>query len=168
MSVLSKILDFFAKAGSQMNQVGTLLVFAGSTIPTGYLLCDGSEVSRTTYAKLFSVINTTYGKGDSSSTFNLPDFRNKTLWGANSNVGETFTSGLPNITGQASWIRRGLSDYPQNGAFTTGTSGNAATVGSNNRTVTAVRFDASRANSIYGASNIVQPPAIAVNVIIKY
>lgn len=54
--------------------VGTVLVFAGSTAPTGYLLCDGSAVSRTTYSALFSVIGTTYGVGDGSSTFNLPNF----------------------------------------------------------------------------------------------
>ena len=53
--------------------VGTVLVFAGTTAPTGYLLCDGSAVSRTTYSVLFSVIGTTYGVGDGSSTFNLPN-----------------------------------------------------------------------------------------------
>lgn len=51
---------------------GTLLDFAGSSAPSGWHLCDGSAVSRTTYAALFSAIGTTYGVGDGSTTFNLP------------------------------------------------------------------------------------------------
>jgi len=55
--------------------VGATISFAGSSAPTGWLLCDGSAVSRTTYADLFTVISTTYGVGDNSTTFNLPDMR---------------------------------------------------------------------------------------------
>lgn len=55
------------------NPVGTVITFAGTTAPKGYLLCDGREVSRTVYSDLFSVIGTTYGPGDGSSSFNLPD-----------------------------------------------------------------------------------------------
>ena len=51
-------------------------------IPNGWLLCDGSAVSRTTYADLFDVIGTTYGPGDGSTTFNLPDFQGKGSVGA--------------------------------------------------------------------------------------
>lgn len=53
--------------------VGGVLLFMGSTPPTGFLAADGSAVSRTTYAHLFAVIGTTYGVGDGSTTFNLPD-----------------------------------------------------------------------------------------------
>lgn len=53
--------------------VGAVTPYAGSTPPDGWLLCDGSEISRTNYARLFSVIGTTYGAGDGSSTFNLPN-----------------------------------------------------------------------------------------------
>lgn len=60
---------------------GTVLAFGGSTIPDDYLLCYGQAVSRITYADLFSVISTTYGVGDGSSTFNLPDLRGKTPMG---------------------------------------------------------------------------------------
>jgi len=55
------------------NPTGTIIPYAGSTAPNGFLLCDGSAVSRTTYSALFSVIGTTYGEGDGNSTFNLPD-----------------------------------------------------------------------------------------------
>ena len=63
-------------------EVGEIKPFAGSTIPTGWLLCDGSAVSRTIYSELFTVIGTTYGTGDGSTTFNLPDLRNRFMVGA--------------------------------------------------------------------------------------
>lgn len=56
---------------------GCVVAFAGSVPPTGWLLADGSAVSRTTYARLFAVISTTYGNGDRSTTFNLPNFKGK-------------------------------------------------------------------------------------------
>ena len=55
--------------------VGTMQIFAGSTVPDGYLLCDGQAVSRETYAALFAEIGTTWGEGDGSTTFNVPDMR---------------------------------------------------------------------------------------------
>jgi microcystin-dependent protein len=51
--------------------------FAGAAAPNGWLLCDGSAVSRTTYAALYGVISTSYGAGDGSTTFNLPDLRGR-------------------------------------------------------------------------------------------
>ena len=62
--------------------VGMIVSFAGSTAPTGWLLCQGQAVSRTTYAKLFAVIGTTYGSGDGSTTFNVPDMRGRFPLGA--------------------------------------------------------------------------------------
>ncbi len=61
--------------------VGTVTAFAGATVPAGTLLCDGSAVSRTVYASLFAQIGTTYGSGDGSTTFNLPDYRGMFLRG---------------------------------------------------------------------------------------
>ena len=61
--------------------VGEVKSFAFSTPPTGWLECDGSAVSRTTYAELFSAIGTTFGSGDGSTTFNLPDLRGEFLRG---------------------------------------------------------------------------------------
>lgn len=56
---------------------GTLMDYAGSTAPTGYLLCYGQAISRTTYSDLYAIIGTTYGVGDGSTTFNLPDLRGR-------------------------------------------------------------------------------------------
>lgn len=55
--------------------VGTVLFFASSTAPTNYLKANGAAISRTTYSSLFAVIGTTFGAGDGSTTFNLPDMR---------------------------------------------------------------------------------------------
>lgn len=55
--------------------IGGVVMWTAATAPTGYKLCDGSAISRTTYADLFAVIDETYGIGDGSTTFNLPDFR---------------------------------------------------------------------------------------------
>lgn len=57
--------------------IGTINCFGSSVAPTGWLICDGSAISRTIYSELFSVIGTTYGTGDGSTTFNLPDYRGK-------------------------------------------------------------------------------------------
>ena len=62
---------------------GMLAPYAGKTAPEGWLLCDGSAVSRTTYAALFAVIGTTYGVGNGSTTFTLPDLRGRVAAGAN-------------------------------------------------------------------------------------
>lgn len=76
------------------NPVGSIEIVAHSNTPLGYLLCDGSAVSRTTYAKLFNAIGTTYGVGDGSTTFNLPNCKGrfplgKADAGTGSTLGET-------------------------------------------------------------------------------
>ncbi len=60
---------------------GSVIQFAAASAPTGWLACDGTAVSRTTYSTLFSLISTTYGAGDNVNTFNLPDFRRRVAVG---------------------------------------------------------------------------------------
>ena len=67
--------------------VGTILPFAGVTLPVGYLFCDGGLLSRTTYAGLFGVIGTTYGAGDGTTTFARPDLRAEFLRGLDRGLG---------------------------------------------------------------------------------
>lgn len=62
-------------SSSKAIPVASMMLYAGSSAPSGWLLCRGQAVSRTTYADLFAVIGTTYGTGDGSTTFNLPDLR---------------------------------------------------------------------------------------------
>ena len=67
--------------------VGTILPFGGTLAPAGYLLCDGTAISRTTYATLFSVLNTTWGFGNGSTTFNVPDLRGRFMRGVDGTAG---------------------------------------------------------------------------------
>lgn len=64
--------------------VGSVSTYAGNQAPTGYILCDGSAISRTTYHALFQVIGTTYGSGDGSTTFNVPNLKGKFVVGFDS------------------------------------------------------------------------------------
>lgn len=57
--------------------VGAITAFGGATAPTGWALCDGSQLNRLTYQSLFNIVGTTYGAGDGSTTFNVPDLRQK-------------------------------------------------------------------------------------------
>lgn len=77
---------------------GTIHEFAGplANVPSGYLACDGSAVSRTTYAALFSAIGTTWGSGDGSTTFNVPNLQGYAPIGATTNSG-TLPAGNPNV-----------------------------------------------------------------------
>ena len=84
MVMLSKWRNYISRA---LVPTGTVLAFAGSSAPSGFLLCDGRAVSRTTYTSLFSVIGTTYGSGDGSTTFNLPDMRGRVAVGSDANLG---------------------------------------------------------------------------------
>ena len=72
---------------------GVVLPFAGSTAPTGWLLCFGQAVSRTTYAALFTALGTSYGAGDGSTTFALPDLRGR-IPGGKDNMGGSAASRL--------------------------------------------------------------------------
>ncbi len=82
---------------------GTLSMFAGSLAPTGYLICDGSEVSRTTYSALWDVLrggtsSSPYGNGNGTTTFNLPDLRGRAPIGAGTGRNVANTANLTNRT----------------------------------------------------------------------
>lgn len=68
---------------------GVVLGYGGAAAPDGWLLCDGAAVSRSTYAALFAVLGATYGPGNGSTTFNVPDFRGRTAVGAGAGPGLT-------------------------------------------------------------------------------
>ena len=63
------------------NPIGTVLALAGSTLPNGYLECNGAEIGRVAYSSLFAIIGTTYGVGNNADTFNLPDLRGEFIRG---------------------------------------------------------------------------------------
>lgn len=84
------------------NPIGSILPYGGAVAPSGWFICQGQAISRTTYAELFAVIGTTFGSGNGSTTFNLPDLRNKAVMGAGTNgaLGASQRAQLPNITGK--------------------------------------------------------------------
>lgn len=165
---------------------GTIIPFAGNVIPEGFLICNGAAVSRTDYANLFAAIGTLYGTGDGSTTFNLPDARDRVLQGASGthSTGSYISAGLPNIEGDA----RGSfaaepGDANTEGAFvwwsgdTRNPAGyqNAERVYSLSYTTVAtggnawdLLINSSLWNSLYGSSTTVQPSATAVQYLIKY
>lgn len=77
---------------------GSVIIFGGTSAPTGWLLCDGSAISRSTYAALFSAIATAYGVGDGSSTFNIPDIRGRVVAGKEASA-SLLTSAIGGIDG---------------------------------------------------------------------
>ncbi len=79
------------------NLVGLICAFALSSVPTGFLYCDGSAVSRTTYSLLFSKIGTTWGVGNGSTTFNLPDLRGAFLRGTGTGTINTRSKAGPSV-----------------------------------------------------------------------
>lgn len=87
-----------ASAITALMPAGLVLPYAGSSAPTGYFLCDGSAKSRTTYATLFGILGTTYGAGDGSTTFELPDLRGRVIAGQD-DMGGSSADRLTGLTG---------------------------------------------------------------------
>lgn len=149
--------------GVAMYEIGLPQPTFSNTLLSNEIWLEGQEVSRTTYANLFAIYGTTYGEGNGTSTFNLPDCRNRVLWGATS-FGY-LSAGLPNITGQFGSAQNGTNNAT--GAFSQ-TSAYTGFNGLNNSSGRNITFDASRSSSIYGASSTVQPPAIKCRVKTRY
>lgn len=137
-----------------------------------YLLCNGAAVSRSSYAKLFQAIGTTYGRGDGSTTFNLPNLNQRFVEGTvtANNVGTTKAAGLPNITGKVMLGNYPLLTSKHEGAFFGTDYGTADTHGQDSRSdvPTTFRIDASRSSAVYGKSSTVQPASLCLLHCIKY
>jgi len=84
--------------GIEGTATGTILSWSDSSIPSGFLECDGTAVSRTTYADLFAVISTTYGVGDGATTFNLPDLQDNVPVGKSGTKALASTGGANTVT----------------------------------------------------------------------
>lgn len=169
-------LEYWTKVSTQNDltsllPAGSIIPFAGSNIPAGYLLCNGAAVSRTTYANLFGVISTLYGAGDGSTTFNLPDLRDRFLEGAGTNALATYLeAGLPNITGQASFSAGSILGEIQTGPFfinqNQSVSGKGIAISDYGK-LWCLNFDAYRLNSMYSSATV-RPKSMIVQYLIKY
>jgi len=172
-----KCWDAIGSVLDQLISPGMIQMCGKSTAPSGYLLCDGSAVSRTTYADLFAVIGETFGPGDGSTTFNLPDFRgifprgagtNDTLGSVGGSVGDYQDFAIENITG--SFDIRDASDRDivtdTFGVFGKSNGNQASTV-----TINSIQRD--RDTVTFNASNVVntdsetRPANLSINFIIK-
>ena len=152
--------------------VGSYIQFAGSQAPDGFLVCNGGEISRTTYSALFAVIGTTYGSGDGSTTFNLPNLTDRFLQGSTTS-GTVKNAGLPNITGGISFHGAGTGTNLQaaSGSFVGVTARDqfyGGTQAGGASSYDGFDLNASRSSSIYGNSTTVQPPALTCLICIKY
>ncbi|MCI7078701.1 MAG: phage tail protein [Veillonellaceae bacterium] len=157
------------KFGADGALIGSVTWYAGAGTPENYLLCDGSAVSRTNYADLFAVIGTTYGAGDGSTTFALPNLIDRVVQGA-ATAGTYKKAGLPNIKGSIPII---VNDTSYRNADITGAFVQEFTraLGYSNASANEwnrVKFDASKSNSIYGSSTTVQPQSLTLRPLIKY
>ena len=87
-------------AGGDTIPIGTIVPFTGTTAPTNWLICDGSEISRITYEDLFTKIGTSFGEGNGTDTFNLPDLRGRIPIGAGSSDNDTHNFALGSTGGE--------------------------------------------------------------------
>ena len=105
--------------GAVLLPLGTVWDFAGSTAPSGWFLCYGQAISRTTYSELFTVIGTTYGAGDSSTTYNLPDLRGRSISGKD-NMGGSAAGRITSAGSGIDGLTLGASGGTQTHALTVG------------------------------------------------
>ena len=139
---------------------GTVLIYAGASVPEGYLLCNGAAISRTEYDVLFEVIGTTYGAGNGTTTFNLPDLRGRVVIGVSGTHAIGTTGGAETVTLTAQQIpshNHSIAYYGSTGSSNniqkgTGSSANSTTTG----------------NTGGGQSHNNMQPYQTLNYIIKY
>ena len=143
---------------------GTILPFAGNTIPEGFLACNGAAVSAETYSALYAVIGNTYG-GD-STTFNLPNLSDDRFMEFATTAGTKKNAGLPNITGSAA--NTAFWNASNSGALAFVSNGSMCSVAGSEHDQGNITIDASKSSSIYGGSTTVQPKSLTVRAIIKY
>lgn len=153
-------------------KVGDIKVSLQTDNHDNWLLCDGQEISRADYPELFKIIGVSFGSGNGTTTFNVPDYRGAFLRGLGGNSETDFATkqneSLPNITGEFSM--GGATGIPNDsykiGAFKQGAKEYGSTVWTISERCHAMGFDASASNSIYAGSHVT-PENYAVNYFIK-
>ena len=155
---------------------GMIVPCAGNTVQDGYLLCDGSAISRTLYPELFAAIGTTYGAGDGSTgagdgstTFNLPNFINRTFWGG-ATSGAYLDGTLPNIQAEYGYFSRTtMSQYLKGALYESSTQYPNRNIGSSSSaSIGHAIFNASRSSSKYQDGALVRPESVQTRFCIKY
>lgn len=162
------VLEYLNTQSSSSVPTGAICFFATTAIPTGWLLCNGSNVSRTEYAALFAAIGTKFGAGDGKTTFTLPNLDERFIEGTTdtAKVGQYLEAGLPNITGSFATDIEVASTT--SGAFFYRGDTDLTTGAANDRYGGVIVFEASRSCLLYGISETVQPSALQVLACIKF
>ncbi|WP_304625497.1 phage tail protein [uncultured Parasutterella sp.] len=151
--------------------IGALLPYVGTTVPKGYLICNGASLLRSDYPDLFNVIGTRFGAVDSAH-FKIPSLHHQFIEATTtlSEVGTYVSAGLPNIPGVIRGIQ-GVVDPAADGSFSIAPGAIENNIaGSNDQyieTAFSVIFSASNGNSTYGASDTVQPSSLRALVLIR-
>lgn len=137
--------------------------FGENVLPNDCIWLEGQALSRALYSKLFAIYGTTYGAGDGSTTFNVPDCRNRVFWGGSS--AGYISAGLPNIYGYVGRVDGGKSAW---GCFYWNGQVAGKLENSNGDPDPQVLMNAALSSPIYGNSTTVQPPAIKCRVFTRY
>ena len=123
-------------------------MYGGSSAPTGWLMCDGTAVSRTTYAALYNIIGTSFGTGNGSTTFNVPDFVNRFPYGASAGTDA------------------GNADIGSEGG-TAITGNDTSLTSSTGSTTPPSRYDGNDSTGVGAHTHTYMPQYLAINFIIK-
>lgn len=158
---------------------GGIIPYGAAAAPTGFLLCDGTLVSRATYATLFGVVGTTFGAGNGSTTFGLPDFRGRfplgtaasgtgsTLGGTGGTIDHTHTG--PSHTHQVVVTKEGwgatLNSPSTNGVLNTGAAAGTGQFSSSYQPTTDLTVTSAAGGT--GNTSTANPPFLSINYIIK-
>jgi len=146
-----RIHDGANAGGYEIIPTGTIVAYGGTAAPAGWLLCDATAVSRTTYARLFAVIGTGFGIGDGTTTFNVPDVRDRFPLGKGANnatLGATGTAAAASGTITSSNITGVLTAASNTGTSTTGTGTSGGTVA----VIPAATYTTVASNTVAGAT----------------
>ena len=169
---------------------GTILTFGATNPPSGFLECNGSAISRSTYASLFSILSTTHGAGDGSSTFNLPDLRGQFVRGWDNSAGvdsgrsfassqtdqnknHTHTTDSQSLTGSVSHLSGSLANNPGSASGIITKLSPTSAVGarsSGSANASGISIDATHSHTISssGGGTEARPKNIALMYIIKF
>ena len=146
---MSQLLDIYA------GLTGTILPTVATSAPAGWLLCDGSAVSRTDYSNLFNLVGTTFGAGNGSTTFNLPDLRGRSIIGVGQGSG--LSARTRGQTGGAETHQLATTELPAHQHF----SFNTDSTGSGSPSVTAANYpvkdnstSSNATYTIHGTANV--------------
>lgn len=168
-----QLLGALKNLGKTIVPIGSVIFYLGTTIPDGYLLCNGASLSRTEYPELFEVLGTKCGAVDSAH-FTLPDTHHRFLEGTTSvsEVGQYIAAGLPNSLGTLPWISATTTDSTNVGQGNIHWGKGDSTKGSIRKEPTGTmydpRIDLSWSNSLFGSSETVQPAGLYVQMLIRY